>query len=101
MGDCQASLIKRQHPRLLAKQAFGAGVERGWNQRRKAAKAGVPMADVPMADVARTLAIVLAVIDARSEARWAARRSLARSSIRRAINASLLFSSTASASNCR
>ena len=63
-------------------------------------KADVPKADVPKADVPRTLAIVFVVIAARSEARCAAKRSLARSSINRAIKASLLFSSTASASNC-
>jgi hypothetical protein len=64
-----------------------------------APKADEPKPDAPEADGPTTLAMVFAVMAARSDSRWAARRSLARSSINSAINASLLFSSTASASN--
>jgi hypothetical protein len=89
------------------------------NQRRDAPNAGMRSGDVPKSDERRadglkaderragrlkadgpkTLAMVFAVMAARSDARCAASRSLARSSINSAINASRLFSSTASASN--
>jgi len=59
------------------------------------------LVDGLFAGVKPDVAMVEAVIAARSEARCASSLSLARSSISVSIKASRLFSSTASASNCR